>query len=418
MPTRTDVCLALLAVLAIVAALLMPWGDAAAQEPAQPVTTEDLAAEWQEGAAGPVPMEERGAMASIRARLESIGANPGTGFRLADGAQACWEGGSLPGRQRHYPIDLSVRPWGPTGDGGRNDALFAEKYKAGRLDETGWPCGPAAELADSWSDRALRAAYTRQCSLPLSPTCGTDPCDGNPTAEERWDFVTTTPRCSSVIRACVWATAPGGTPDNPIIVDASTGTRARQAEANGWCTVGAVEAEKSTVCGGWPSYYRVTALPAMRPWCDAVTPPPAPAPAPVPPPPPPECEPLEMSAFAKRCREAPGLPDDLTECRKRAEANPGSLLAGLVSRVCVEEPGPDPPPVRDARLEVSEVRFVPGIPSTGRLEIELTFPPVRYEVQVCRDGTWSPSHDVAALPGEWAEVDAGECGVRWREVTP
>lgn len=43
---------------------------------------------------------------------------------------------------------------------------------------------------------------------------------------------------------------------------------------------------------------------------------------------------------------------------------------------------------------------------------------ITYEVQVCRGGEWSPSHDVAALPGQWAEVDAGECGVRWREVTP
>lgn len=44
--------------------------------------------------------------------------------------------------------------------------------------------------------------------------------------------------------------------------------------------------------------------------------------------------------------------------------------------------------------------------------------PTAYEVQVCRGGERSPSYEVAALPGEWATADAGECGVRWREATP
>lgn len=43
---------------------------------------------------------------------------------------------------------------------------------------------------------------------------------------------------------------------------------------------------------------------------------------------------------------------------------------------------------------------------------------VTYEVQICRDGQWSPSYDAAALTSEWVTVDAGTCGVRWRDVTP
>lgn len=157
---------------------------------------------------------------------------------------------------------------------------------------------------------------------------------------------------------------PGASPENAATrCDATRPRGATWTETSGWgCTM----------------HFR-----QQRPECGtAGSPPPPPPPPPDPDPlPEPDCEPLGESRFLKSCQERHG--GVLEDCRAKAARFPGSTLAKLLARVC---PEPSEPPLGPAvrTFTADEVRvrqrFVPGAPSTGKLEIELvgateTMPP-------------------------------------------
>lgn len=105
---------------------------------------------------------------------------------------------------------------------------------------------------------------------------------------------------------------------------------------------------------------------------------PAPAPQPPPPVPPPTCEPYAGSTCEARCVQ---VRRDREWCLDPERENGARLLFGLCSGVCRDgEPPPEPPPPEPEEPPVLELecwegrataRFIPGVPSTGRLQVEM-----------------------------------------------
>lgn len=314
--TRTDAALALLAILAIVAALLMPWGDAGAQQ-----------------------------------------LKPGVG---------------LPGVPR---ADFE-RSWCQQHRPGGCSATAPPTFNCALCPSSGW-LGYYAEFFPR-AQSMLRGCW----ELDTWGTRATH--DGVQTpAEFDWAQVAV-PRSSTPYRECWYEREHlGGAPERAIVI-------ASEADARNWSFV--VDAAKAAgawregvfaykgfdpVSGGW------RAGGAWPVWVDnrtAVTPVPAPVPVPVPPPPSPApCEPLETSQFADLCsRPIHGLGDDLAACATKAQEprNAGSRLRALWDLVCEPEPEPEPVPVPDPPPPVrtcfcAQVKFIPGIESTGALTAEI-----------------------------------------------
>ena len=102
--------------------------------------------------------------------------------------------------------------------------------------------------------------------------------------------------------------------------------------------------------------------------------PPVPPPPPQPPPPgPPTCTPYAGSSCEARCTQ---VGKDREWCLAAERESGARLLFGLCSGVCRDggpEPDPEEPPTPEPECWEGRVtgKFRPGVPSTGRLEVEL-----------------------------------------------
>jgi hypothetical protein len=302
-------------------------------------------------------------LAGIAAK--ATGLNPGVGYSDQVGRQACFDG-----CQRCWRIGAEA-PWGPTGDGPLDQKLFEARYFGGARPAGCYPRGMAAELYYV-NALALTGAYLGECSaIPLLAGDWT----GTPTEREQYDLAVSTPRCSQAYRLCWWdvqARTYGGGMETPHLVTEATWRRFEATlEAAKVCTVG-VHRVQSVLCG-WPIWYDVEWLPTVRPWCvdepdepdepDDSEPDDSDCPSM-----PTECS-GACSALADRIDQALSgprrsiLPDGSGQVDNdgRYQFIPGWLresLAALAGQ-CRDE--------RDC--------YRPGIPSTGKLDIELIGPP-------------------------------------------
>lgn len=223
----------------------------------------------------------------IRSMVELLGRRPGVGYFPAPGSAACWEGGQDHGT---YRMDLSARPWGPSGSGPLSEEDLVRRYYGGmpRLGGS-WPCGMAGELF-AINGVVLEAAYSGQCPVvPIDPTDR----DGSPSLQEQTDLAVTHPRCSETYRSCWWDPKSGGSPSSAIVATTA------QARSWGWCEPG-IAVRQSILCG-WPIYYLVTEeLAAGADWCEAE---PDQDPVPDPPSDAPECPDCVIPECSTACRD-------------------------------------------------------------------------------------------------------------------
>lgn len=336
--------------------------------------------------AWPAQGQEPETTSRIAARLSMGGVNRCVGYQVQPGAQACWTFGC-------FPMDLSARPFGPSGWGTMNPQVFGERYTGDQGYLGCCPQGAGAELLEQATIPALQNSWNGLCSEISLTRTG---CNGTPTAEEVWDFALTTPRCSAAYLNCWWRHNQGRNPADPHRITTPDHWKARTwvLENARVCAPGLYEVREGIYCGtpgkwgtGWPTYYQVEAgaIPADVPWCTGAPPPPHPTPVPPPipqPPGPPECEPLEGSRFLRSCRNRTP-PLEAAECRELAARNPNSTLASLLARVCPEPeppppPPPPPPPVEtcqpggwECTWEGGRKYLLPGAPSTAVLTVEV-----------------------------------------------
>lgn len=334
----------------------------------------------------PEPAQSR-FMASFRAAV-TPGA-PGTGFVLPPGARTIWRfptGGGLP---TTFVVALTARPWGATGNGALDHATLSVRYwggvgnpdprREGRI-----PPGFVGELTPV--NRQALEQLCREKSTLLSP--GNWNCHA--TEEETVDLSWTTDRCSEIYRSGWRIHTEGGSPATAIVIRGGTwGAYRGEAQAQGACAVGLFERE-SVVCR-WPLYMRVEELPEDRPWC-ATTPPPPPPPAPTPlPPQPPVPQPPPVTscpagqtcqAPCPECPEPAECPSVLREIGGLAVA----LLDGVRWAILPDGTAQQHTEGRyifvsrteevrlrnqAARAAVASDCYLPGVPSTGRVDTEL-----------------------------------------------
>lgn len=231
------------------------------------------------------------------------------GFEPPPGSTAVWSFGS-------FPMDLSALPFGPTGNGTMNPAIFGQRYTGNTGYRGCCPGGAGGELLDSATITALANAYLGLCNaIPLN----TGGCNGQPTEMEKWDAAVTWGRCGQEYRQCWWDLKLENSQTHPNVI----ATHA-QLLGKGWvlepakvCAAGLYSIRDGIYCGngqfgsGWPTWYQVLpeANPSAAPWCNGAptptptpvptpgpaptpVPTPAPVPTPTPTPPPPRCAPL------------------------------------------------------------------------------------------------------------------------------
>jgi hypothetical protein len=346
----------------------------------------------------PVEPERPAATAFAAALRSAVGMEVGVGFDLRFGLAATYDCG--PGAPRETrTIDPSVRPWGLDGGGSEDFDLFGLRYWEGRRTAGCWPSGFAAELFGV-NKIALNNWARTGCFEPPLPRAG------EATSEEQYDLaVTAGGRRHPLYQKCWWELEAGGHRDRPVIVSGGNwGFYRGVAATNKVCATGL---HSWPSIWGWPQFLRVDELPADRPWCGSAPPPePVPAPVPVPVPPPPvPTTPLCPPDRLERCQglKSPFGQATCSGCPCPAETPPRLVNGEAKAWHCTPvapapEPPPvpvDPPPCPPSGFEVGcsmlggeldlcralarsvgacdpecdSQCYIPGVPSTGGLEV-------------------------------------------------
>ncbi|HKJ87266.1 MAG TPA: hypothetical protein VKA48_01915 [Gammaproteobacteria bacterium] len=296
---------------------------------------------------------------------------PGVGLDLPQGTTLCWQGG------QHYPLQTQYRPWGEDGSGSVDIDAYHLRYHGGTSPRGAVPCGQAAEVFHLANQAALKAAYAGECPA-LDRVVHPMGHDGNPTQEELWDLALSHRRCGTMYRTCWYEQQQGGSPEDPILIDSAFEwtTWSKGLGRSRWpCSTGQTFERPGAMCD-WPTYYRVGYLPEERPWCGASEPPPEPDPEPEPPGPP-ECSPACKRLALLDARAAEEFPRAYRLPSGRADLCDGES-ADPPRDECRWQVWPRHLRARRKRLREqclqdveSGCRYVPGVPSTGRVEVEL-----------------------------------------------
>lgn len=330
------------------------------------------------------------------------GAKRGAGYITPPGSIAVWRCGPT----RRIPINTKAEPWHPDGSRkvGQWSQIMADRYCGGdtELCRSQCPQGAYAEHVD-WNKEALRNACEAGALAPGY--------DCNPHPMEESDLAYLEPRCGSFYLRWRHQERVGGTPENPVVVDRQgyESFYARTMEINNVCSLGLHSIGGQFAVCGWNRWYDVQYLPPEPPWCSTEEPDPDPPPPPPPPEPEPEPDPgpppVQTCQPGEECRppcpECPDFPEECSELADLTEIHARQLetVRGLVAAECVaalpdgtwrqvddgrfckaapawllDQVAKTERLLLEAREEClgAERRFVPGTPSTGRLDVELT----------------------------------------------
>lgn len=306
---------------------------------------------------------------------------PGVGYIAKPGMSACFVRPSSP--TRCFPIDPSIRPWGPTGTGQLDHGKFLAAYFQGGEDirrQGYWPLTGGEWVLNM--PTALRHAWEHRSSLLDNGGAG---YSGVPTDEESWLWQVTQPLCGPGNAMHLAPAAEGGR-DHPIrITEERFHFYRRQVEAERVCALGELQTPRPVCPGQWgPLHWIVEWLPADRPWC-ATTPPPPPPPAPQPPPatscpagqtcqaPRPECpEPDPPAECPSVLKEIGALALALLDGVRWAILPDGRATKNTDGRyIFVSRTEETRLRNQAARAAVAGDCYLPGVPSTGRAGVEL-----------------------------------------------